>query len=594
MRYPLRVRILPFESGRSGWGRWVIGLLLACCWPCVVRAQATLTASLEPPSIAVGEDSSLRVVVENGSADAPPSFPQVAGLRITSAGTSQEMSIINFHQSLRTVFTYRLTGLKAGSVGIPPVRVTVGGKTLSTQPLKLEVRAANTPPPGADPDAPKEVFLKLGTARPKVYVGEPFLVDITLYTLVGGQLIEEPQLPDAGFTMGKMVKLPTTTAAVGSQNYNLVTYRRLMTATRPGKTSLGPATMAFNAEKRNRGFFEEPFRRVEMVSDRLEVEVRPLPAKNAPASFAGAIGNFGIRCSISPTNLAVGDPITVLIQIAGRGTFDSLRLPEQANWREFKVYPASSHAEPQDEYGQAGTNTFEQVVVPQNAEIKAWPGLEFSFFNPESGKYTVLHTPAIPITVKATAATPQPSLAAGPGAGGAEPGPANDIVHIKPDFGSLAQITRPLVLRGWFWALQCSMPLAWAGLAVWRWREEKLAGNPRLMRRKQVDRLVRESMGELARLAAAGEAGGFHASAFRLLQERLGERLDLPAAAITEAVIEERLRRDGVEKSLPPRLHELFQILNKARYAPDSVSTQLPGVLSRLKSVLDDLERIKA
>jgi hypothetical protein len=167
-------------------------------------------------------------------------------------------------------------------------------------------------------------------------------------------------------------------------------------------------------------------------------------------------------------------------------------------------------------------------------------------------------------------------------------------VHIKPDLGLVAPVAPPLVLRGWFWGLQTAFPLIWAGLALWRRREEKLAANPRLQRRKQVDRLVREMMTELGRMASAGDTAAFHATAFRVLQERLGERLDLPAGAITEAVIDERRRELGAETTLPQRLHELFQVLNQARYAPDSISTQLSALLEKLKSTMDDLERIRS
>jgi tetratricopeptide (TPR) repeat protein len=55
---------------------------------------------------------------------------------------------------------------------------------------------------------------------------------------------------------------------------------------------------------------------------------------------------------------------------------------------------------------------------------------------------------------------------------------------------------------------------------------------------------------------------------FRLLQEQLGERLDLPASAITEAVLSERLPRRGATPDLIQRLQNLFQICNQARYAP--------------------------
>jgi len=46
----------------------------------------------------------------------------------------------------------------------------------------------------------------------------------------------------------------------------------------------------------------------------------------------------------------------------------------------------------------------------------------------------------------------------------------------------------------------------------------------------------------------------FFATLFRLLQEQLGERLELPASSITEAVIEEHLRPRGVPEPVRVRV----------------------------------------
>ena len=43
-----------------------------------------------------------------------------------------------------------------------------------------------------------------------------------------------------------------------------------------------------------------------------------------------------------PTNVAVGDPITVRVQISGHGALDALTLPDQPAWRDFKTYPPTS------------------------------------------------------------------------------------------------------------------------------------------------------------------------------------------------------------------------------------------------------------
>jgi len=85
----------------------------------------------------------------------------------------------------------------------------------------------------------------------------------------------------------------------------------------------------------------------------------------------------------------------------------------------------------------------------------------------------------------------------------------------------------------------------------------------------------------------------FFATLFRLLQEQLGERLDLPATAITEAVIEEHLRPRAVPTTTLAPLQELFQTCNLARYAPIKTSQELAAIIPRLESVLQELQGVK-
>jgi hypothetical protein len=129
---------------------------------------------------------------------------------------------------------------------------------------------------------------------------------------------------------------------------------------------------------------------------------------------------------------------------------------------------------------------------------------------------------------------------------------------------------------------------------VWRKRKENLANNPRLRRQRQVAQLVRDGLVELQNFAAQNKSDEFFATLFRLLQEQLGERLDLPASAITEAVIDERLRPRGVSPELLASLHELFQTCNLARYTPIQSSQELAAIIPNLESVLNQLRELKA
>ncbi len=319
----------------------------------------------------------------------------------------------------------------------------------------------------------------------------------------------------------------------------------------------------------------------------------PLPNENVPADFNGAVGNYSMTVTAGPTNVTAGDPVTVRVQISGRGAFDSLALPAQNAWGDFKTYPPTTKLDTTDALGLQGTKTFEQVVVPQNADIKALPAFAFSFFDPDQKRYRTLTQPAIPLVVRPGGSVPAPTVPRPPRAAQDNPPPAQDIVHIKPRLGMVAQIGPPLVRQPWFLALQAIPLFAWLSAVAWRRRTEQLANNPRLRRRRQVAQIIRQGLLELQQLAAANKSDDFFATLSRLLQEQLGERLDLPASAITEAVIEERLRPRGVPETTLAPLHELFQTCNLARYAPIKTSQELAAIIPKLEAVLRELRGLK-
>jgi len=93
--------------------------------------------------------------------------------------------------------------------------------------------------------------------------------------------------------------------------------------------------------------------------------------------------------------------------------------------------------------------------------------------------------------------------------------------------------------------------------------------------------------------AARQDPDAFFALTFRLLQEQLGERLDLPSASITEAVIDEQLAVQGVSPELIEALHRLFHACNHQRYAPGASSHDLDATLLEVRAALQELQRLK-
>src|ERR1019366_8646518 len=73
----------------------------------------------------------------------------------------------------------------------------------------------------------------------------------------------------------------------------------------------------------------------------------------------------------------------------------------------------------------------------------------------------------------------------------------------------------------------------------------------------------------------------------------LGERLDLPAPAITEAVLDD-LPQKNLRPETPALLHELFHACNQYRYTPERTSREMASLIPKVKAALQDLRAMPA
>ena len=569
-----------------------IAAILFFSLPCLANA-ASFTVSLDRNTVTLGESATLTMTFEGGAPNGLPTLPTVSNLRIVDAGGEfTKMTYIQGQVSSTRSHTFNVVPAQPGDFTIPSISAIINGQTLYSQPVKLTVLKQDAPDA-----APKTAFIKLVVPKTEVYLGEILPVEIQLFAQAG-KITEAPQFKEEGFTLGKMAPATQSTTILNGQQYYVVTFKTCVTPAKVGKLNLGPATAGVTIPRPNsrRSIFGElmEWQSITLQSEPQPLEVLPLPKENAPPAFNGAVGNYSLSVTASPTNVAVGDPITVTIQIAGRGALDSITLPAQTNWQQFKLYPPTSDLQPMDNdpLGITGAKIFKLTAVPMSMDVRELPPFTFSFFDPSQKSYQTLVQPATPLIVRPSAASlPPPSIANA--ADTHDNGPAAaDIVHIKPRFGMAAQIQPALIQQPWFVALQGIPILAGLSLLITRTQKEKLAGNPRLRRRREVDQTVRQGLKDLRDSAAASQPDAFFATLFHLLQERLGERLDLPASAITEAVLDERLRPLDVPEDMFVRLRELFHACNQARYARQDTNEELTSMIPDVESALNELRKL--
>ena len=577
--------------------------------PVFAAAKPAFTTSLDRESVIVGESVVLTLKFEGVSPKGMPNIPAIPGLQMTGGVSSSVNSTIT-PEGVSSVTSYAVNMIaqRAGDIVIPPLALEIDGQKLQSQPLRLKVLQS-------DPNAPQQelgdrlAFLSLSLPKKEMYVGEVMPVELRLYLRGDVLKISDPQIPPLrgdGFTASKFIQGERYTRRVGNNQFTVIPILTVLTPIKDGQLTLDAMNGSVKVYRQAGGrrqvnpfdidsFFGPPMeeQQIPLSIEQQTVNVRPLPSENVPPSFNGAVGSYTMTFSAGPTNVAVGDPITVKVQISGKGNLDALSLPEQNAWQDFKSYPPTFKVDTRDQLGIEGTKSFEQIIVPQNSDIKTLPALSFSYFDPDQKTYRLLSQPAVALTVRPSAAAAQPTMTLLNKPPQENAPPAQDIVEIKRQFGPLAQATVPLITRPWFLAMQGVPVLAWASMLLLRRRIDNLANNPRLRRQIHVAHVIRNGLNDLRRHAAANDSDQFFATLSHVLQEQLGERLDLPSSAITEAVIEENLQPRGVPESTLAPLRELFQTCNLARYAPIKSSQQLAALIPKLESVLRSVKEVK-
>jgi hypothetical protein len=579
-------------------------MVFAALWIAPAAWAADFTVSLDRDTITVGEQAALSLKFDGVQPQGTPDLPAISGLQFQYVGPSSSFNFINGQTSSSITYNYVVLAQRDGRFTIPALTVDVDGQRLVSQPVTLTVTKASAPPAAAVNSGSELSFMQLAMPPGKVYVGQQVAAQLQIYVrddvVRFGDFDFTGQNAD-GFLIGKNAKGGQYRTQVGNHVYTVIPINYALTVTRSGPLTLGPftanAVVVMPMQNQNNGdpfqqFFNQgEQKQVPLATEAVKVESLPLPDRNKPANFSGAIGDFTMTTSVGPTNVTAGDPVTVHVQISGRGSFDSVTLPDQSALAGFKIFPPTVKTQLSDQTGLNGTKTFEEIVTPQSADIHEWPQFSFSFFNPDDGQYHTLTQPAVTLAVHSAGSTPLPAFAKNSAPESQAPA---DILPNKENLGSLRSETVPFIARPAFLALQSLPVLAFVAAFIWRQRTDSLANNPRRRRQRAVAQIISSGLLDLKKSAAENKPDEFFATLFRLLQEQLGERLDCPASAITENVIEEQPVLRNAPLATRDGLRELFQLCNQARYAPVRGTAELNSVAAQFQKVIGELQDLQA
>ncbi|MFZ4396549.1 MAG: SH3 domain-containing protein [Kiritimatiellia bacterium] len=251
------------------------------------------------------------------------------------------------------------------------------------------------------------VFAELHASRTAPYAGEAFDLTLTLY-VADNALDRQVQVAGLPETLTHTPFEERAGRAV-ERNGRTWTTRPYVCRARiatPGELIISPQLDGQLVRVQRTWFFNQtvmqPVRIPLPVP--LALAVRALPAEHRPRDFSEAVGRFSLNVAAEPTEVAVGDLITVRLTVTGDGALDTAAPPCMADVTGFRVYPLRPDSVPVP-FQQRRTYT--QTLVPLTPAATLAPAYRWTSFDPVTDTYRVLTAGPFPIVFHAERAFSQ-------------------------------------------------------------------------------------------------------------------------------------------------------------------------------------------
>jgi len=495
---------------------------------------ALAQAEFDPPTLAVGQTGTYRVVVTamTEAAGVPAKLPAPAGLEMEPTGRAFAYGNGPMGIQPRTTFNFRVRPTAAGQFTLPAYDASANAKPVTVAPATLRVLPQGTTVP------PSRLRLLAQAPTNDFYVGELIPIRLRLFDSGDGTVagFGQAQVSGDAFVVDQSLMRYRRDARV--ENGRVVgdmVADLAVTPVKEGRLALRAQALASLFRPPAANGITLPGYQPLVDAEPVMVNVKRLPTEGRPASFAGAIGTFDFESvSASPGGGRAGEPLTLAVTVRGVGNIHRL-VPPKVGWvKGWQVFAPVSGASTPAMDGQPGMASFSYTMIPLNNSVKATPEIPFSYFNPASGDYVELPIPPVPILVVGGADVPVVQMAPPSATDDEDAEPELKFAEVMRSPGATATLT-PVQARGWFLLLQLVPALALGGLWWWDRRRRYLADHPDVVARARARRALRRELGRLRRAGRARDGRAFVESAARGFQQAAAPATRANPAALVAA-----------------------------------------------------------
>ena len=599
---------------KIGW--YIILLLMMLGYHVHVDAQHISVSA--PSHVAAGENFRVAYTINTSDVEEFRMGGVQDGLEViagpyTSSQSSYQM--INGHTSSSSsvTITYTLYAAKNGSFTIGASHAVVGGKRLSSRPVKIQVsghaQRTNGAPNmhGQDSyDQPRmrsagsaisgsDLFIKVSASKKRVHEQEPILLTYKVYTQVDLTQLEG-KMPDLKGFHTQEVPLPQQktfhSETVNGRPYKCVTWSQyVMYPQMTGRLEIPSITFKGIVVQQNRNvdpmeaFFNGGSGYVEVKKDikapGITLQVDPLPQR--PANFSGGVGKFNISASLDKKEVKAGEPITLRVVVGGIGNLKLLKQPVVNFPKDFDQYDAKVTDKTRlTANGVEGNMVYDFLAVPRNQGSYTIPSVELTYYDTSKNAYKTIKTQPFKVEVEKGDGTSAESEDFA--------SQDKDIHTIK--LGKVEQHKANEMFFGSFgYWISLLMPLIAFVVLLIVFRRRAIENADIVKKRSnRAGKIATKRLRLANKLMLQGKQGEFYDEVMRALWGYMSYKLNMPAEKLNRDNIRETLGRHFVDDATIEKFTTALDECEFERYAPGDAAGNMNRTFESAMTAIMDIE----
>jgi len=600
-----------------------------------VNAQEVKFTASAPKTVRVGEQFQLVYTLNGrGSNFRGPRFEGFQNLSGPNSSSSSNVQIINgsMTRSVSNTYTYYLRATKEGENTIPPATIYYDKKKYESESLKVKVISKGSTSRQTQqkssskqkniknrqiqsPRNEKEVFLEATVDNTNPYMGEQIIVSYRLFTKVAISSMSINKLSSFGGFWSKNItdenqRLSQTTEHINGEEYVVAEIRKIaLYPQMTGDLVIEPMELECiaqirqqnNSQRNSRSFFDDFFNspfggnvynvNKSLKSEPLKIKVKPLPLKNKPSEFNGAVGKLTVRSKIDKTELKVNDAINFSVTISGKGNIELIDELNVLFPPDFEVYdPKITNNIKTTNTGVSGSRKFEYLLIPRNSGQFVIEGVEFTYFDVLEKKYKTSRTSKYTINVEKGSGVASNISYSGVA--------QEDIRYIGTDIMHIKKLPIKLLkIDNYFFGstafyLLLIIPVLLLIIFVFVWKNlKKKHGNIALMRHNNATKVAKRNLKKASSFLKENNKKEFYIEISQALWGYLSDKFQIPRADISMNSVNEALTKRNVKPEIIEKFIETLNNCEFARFAPGDATSMMEVIYNEALEIISRIER---